>query len=590
MTRLSQDNIRAVGGRYEVLKPLAEGGMGALYVARHLLTRQEVALKILDPRFVRDPAGVERFLREVSVAARIGHEGVVKVFDAGVDDGPGGTGSLYLAMELLDGETLAQRLARGDVSVAQTLAWFRDLLVPLEAAHDVGVVHRDLKPENIFLARGPRGEVVKILDFGIARETGGSSSATMEGTALGTVYYMSPEQGLNARSATQRSDVWSLGAMLYQCVSGYFPFDGDSPAAVLLKVHNQAFTPLSVMAPWCPAPLAALIERCLSKAPEDRPADARALRAACEAVLGDPSVVAALAGRTVDPSTFQAMLTPSEHFDDPFAGLSSPGVRRLSAVHLGALIQTAFSPPPLPGSANGSVRPSWGPSALPSGPPPLEPVAGPSQSPPQVASLTASAPVAAPPASARRWLPMALGLALVALVAAGVLAFGPTAPPPPAAAPPEPAAPVAPPTSPTPQPPPATPPETPVAAAPEPPPPAAVAAPEDTAAPEAPSRVSGPRRGTSGRTPRGSSDVGARRLPPGPEAVAAPAPAPAPVAAPAPAPAPVAAPAPAPAPAPVAAPAPAPAPAPVAAPAPRPAPVAPAAPPARPTPPPFLTF
>ncbi len=439
MTRLSQDNVRAVGGRYEVLRPLAEGGMGALYVARHLLTRQEVALKILDPRFVRDAAGVERFLREVSIAARIGHEGVVKVYDAGVDDGPGGTGSLYLAMELLDGETLAQRLARGDVPLAQCLGWFRDMLVPLEAAHDSGVVHRDLKPENIFLARGKRGEVVKILDFGIARDTSGSRTATLEGTALGTVYYMSPEQGLDARAVTARADVWSLGAMLYQCVTGMFPFDGDSPAAVLLKVHNQPFVPLAITAPWLAPPLAALIERCLSKSPDDRPADARALRAACEDVLADAAVQASLAGRTVDPATFVAVLTPSEHFDDPFAGVSNVGPRRLSAAHLGALIETSFSVPPL---AFGSVKPGNTPAsqgvvlAPTTAAPPPEAAAPP---PLPTASLTPHATatpepmvVRATPAVTprRRGLVVALALALGALGALAVFVLTPSRPAP----------------------------------------------------------------------------------------------------------------------------------------------------------------
>jgi len=576
MTRLSQDNVRAVGGRYEVLKPLAEGGMGTLYVARHLLTRQEVALKILDPRFVRDPAGVERFLREVSVAARINHDGVVKVFDAGVDDGPGGTGSLYLAMELLDGETLAQRIARGNIPLAQVLVWFRDLLVPLEAAHDAGVVHRDLKPENIFLARTPQGEVVKVLDFGIARDTSGTNSATMEGTSLGTVYYMSPEQGLDARGATSRSDVWSLGAMLYQCVTGNFPFDGDSPAAVILKVHNQPFVPLEYAAPWCPPPLAALIVQCLSKSPADRPADARALRAACDALFGEDSVRTGLVGRIVDPATFASALTPSEHFDDPFAGLSSPGLRRLSSQHLGALIETSFSPPP--------------PVAL--VPPPVPPAPAPASADVSATLTPRPGPASTPaPPSSRAWQVVAAALALALICAGAVLAFGPGARPgprtPEAATAAQAPTPALPPTEPVAQPPAVPTPETTPAPETAPAPQAAALAPE-APVPEAAtapgSRPSTGRRNSgTARLPRTGPELAARTLPV-PEA-APPPPTPAVVAAPAPAPMPqpvvVAAPPPPPPPPP-------PQPVVVAAPAPAPRPATP--PPARPTPPPFLTF
>ncbi|MFO0651803.1 MAG: protein kinase [Polyangiales bacterium] len=315
---MSGENQRAriVGEKYEIERHLATGGMGELYVARHLLTTQRVALKILDRRLARNDASVERFLREVRLGAKIGHPAVVQVYDAGLHVGPDGPVP-YLAMELLDGQNLSERIVRGDVTQAMALDYIASLLEPLAVAHAKGIVHRDLKPENAFLERVSDGsERVRLLDLGIAREADEAGKATLAGQALGTVYYMAPEQSLDARSATPVSDVWSLGAMLYQALAGVFPFDGETVAAVLLKACRDPHTPLSQAAPHVDPRLAALVDRCLSKDVLGRPADAGELLSELAPLLSDPTLRATLDARLVTTWTFHtADPVPRE---DPF--------------------------------------------------------------------------------------------------------------------------------------------------------------------------------------------------------------------------------------------------------------------------------
>ncbi len=303
---MSGENQRArvVGDKYEIERHLATGGMGELYVARHVLTTQRVALKILDRRLARNDASVERFLREVRLGAKIGHPAVVQVYDAGLHVGPDGPVP-YLAMELLDGQNLAERVVRGDVTQAMALDYVASLLEPLSVAHSKGIVHRDLKPENAFLERLSDGsERVRLLDLGIAREADEAGKATLAGQALGTVYYMAPEQSLDARTATPVSDVWSLGAMMYQVLAGVFPFDGETVAAVLLKACRDPHKPLSEAAPHVDLRLAALVDRCLSKDVLGRPADAGELLAELLPLLADPTLRATLDAHLVTTWTF----------------------------------------------------------------------------------------------------------------------------------------------------------------------------------------------------------------------------------------------------------------------------------------------
>ena len=395
---------RIVGEKYEIERHLASGGMGELYVARHVLTTQRVALKVLDRRLARSEASIERFLREVRLGAKIGHPAVVQVYDAGLhmtDDGP----VAFLAMELLTGMNLAERIVKGDVTQAAALDHIMTLLEPLAAAHSKGVVHRDLKPENVFLEQLADGaERVRLLDLGIAREAAEAGKATLAGQALGTVYYMAPEQSLDARSATPVSDVWSLGAMLYQVLSGTFPFDGDTAAAVLLKACRDPHVPLIEAAPHVDPRLAALVDRCLSKSSIDRPADAIALRDELAPLLADPSVRHTLDAFTVTAWTFHSA-DPAPR-EDPFASTeqadSEPVVLRL--------------PTPLPVlSTPPAVRST--PPAMPPGT--TAPDLTLSQPP-----LTAAEP--SPPTRTSRLSWTLLGLAIPLLVGAWLLLRSPT--------------------------------------------------------------------------------------------------------------------------------------------------------------------
>jgi serine/threonine protein kinase len=283
---------RVIAGKYELVRPLAEGGMGSVHIARHVLTRVEVALKLMHGAASRDESAVERFLREVRFAAEIGHPGIVKVFDAGEDS----DGTLFLAMELLSGEDMAERLARPATTAGQALDLLARVLPALSAAHARGIVHRDLKPENIFVARRPDGaEEVKLLDFGIARQVG-VSSKTSVGTGLGTTHYMSPEQASNARDVRPASDVWALGVILYESITGVLPFDGASIHEVIIRAYTERHAPLTQFVPGLDARLVALVDRCLAKQASDRPEDAGALAAELEPLLADPAVRASLVG------------------------------------------------------------------------------------------------------------------------------------------------------------------------------------------------------------------------------------------------------------------------------------------------------
>ncbi|MFO0610005.1 MAG: serine/threonine-protein kinase, partial [Polyangiales bacterium] len=344
---------RIIGEKYLVERRLAEGGMGTLFVARHALTEQRVAVKVLDRRLARDEATLGRFLREVRVGARIGHPGVVRVLDAGIDVSAEGERVPFLAMELLDGETFAERLARGTVPQADALDRLAATLEPLAAAHALGVVHRDLKPENLFLERlDGGGERVKLLDFGIACDAADDRRATSAGEALGTVYYMAPEQCLDARAATTASDVWSFGAMLYQCLAGDFAFDGESAAAVMVAVCRDPHRPLAAHRPDLDPRLLDLVERCLRKAPAERPADADALRRELLPLLRDPAVRAPLAARPVVPWTYRASDSPAPRASgvvpSPALVLDLPASARLAAASMAPPPRAAPPAPPPP--------------------------------------------------------------------------------------------------------------------------------------------------------------------------------------------------------------------------------------------------
>ena len=229
---------RFVAGRSEELRGIARGGVAIVYEAVHVVGRRHVALKVLFTASFADDMSRARFLREVSAPARIGHEGIVEVFDAGFDDGDGAP---FVAMELLEGHTFRHEIDRHALSLERTLTLFRGLLLPMSAAHGVSIVHRDLKPDNVLITQSAGNpDYVKVLDFGLAKIAGGdgeTSGLTRTGQLFGTPAYMSPEQARGeAHRVDGRSDVFSLGVVLYELITGHKPFFCESHEELLRQI------------------------------------------------------------------------------------------------------------------------------------------------------------------------------------------------------------------------------------------------------------------------------------------------------------------------------------------------------------------
>lgn len=258
-----------LGGRYRVEGELGRGGMAKVFRGTDTVLGRPVAIKVLAPRFSDDASFVQRFRREAQAAARLSNPNVVGVFDTGADDGVH-----YIVMEYVEGRTLAEELAGGRILPERAIEIAQAVCDALAAAHAQGVIHRDIKPGNIMLT--PSGQV-KVADFGIARLT--TSAETIEQTAavLGTAAYLSPEQA-QGRPVDARSDLYSLGCVLYEMVTGRPPFVGDSPVAVASKQVLEPPTPPSKLNPDVSPELEAVILRALAKNPDNRYASATEMR------------------------------------------------------------------------------------------------------------------------------------------------------------------------------------------------------------------------------------------------------------------------------------------------------------------------
>jgi hypothetical protein len=270
---------RVVAGRYEVRRALGSGGMGVVYEAENTWTRRRVALKVLPADRAADPMVVERFMREARTTASLRHPNVVDVLDMGQDPADG---SLFIVQELLQGEDLRAYLEReGPVDERRA----RELIVPalrgLAAAHAAGIVHRDIKPANLFLARGPEGEmVIKVIDFGIAREaTTDARHRTETGVTIGTPAYMAPEQLRAQKDVGPAADVWSVGVVLHELLTGDTPYPSDNYNVLVHRVLSGEAPPLDVTLRAAPT-LRPIIARCLAHDPAARYPDAAALLAA----------------------------------------------------------------------------------------------------------------------------------------------------------------------------------------------------------------------------------------------------------------------------------------------------------------------
>lgn len=273
-----------IAERYQLLEPLGEGGMGSVWRAEHLTLRSPVAIKMLNESIAENPEMLERFMREAQSAAALRSSHVVQIFDYGVEGG-----SPYIAMELLSGQSLADRLTRGALSAAE-LSWiFAHVSKAISKAHSQGITHRDLKPDNIFIVKEGDEEIGKVLDFGIAKVTdspliSGSTSNTRTGIMLGTPHYMSPEQARGNRTVDFRCDLWALGVIAYECLTGHLPFQSNALGDLVLKICTTEAPPPSSLC-RVPAQFDAWFARANQKEPDDRFQSALEMNAALQAAL-----------------------------------------------------------------------------------------------------------------------------------------------------------------------------------------------------------------------------------------------------------------------------------------------------------------
>jgi serine/threonine protein kinase/Flp pilus assembly protein TadD len=278
---------------FRILAEIGAGGMGIVYRAEDLRLGREVALKVLPPRALADPMRRARFLREARAASALNHPSIVTIYEIGSERGVD-----FIAMELLEGQTLRDALRTGALPASVAIGHGADIARGLAAAHEKGIVHRDLKPENLFVGKEGR---VKILDFGLAKqfhegETRGEASdptrISESGAILGTVGYMSPEQA-RGREADHRSDLFSLGAILYEMLTGRRAFRGDSVVETLHAILNQDPPALSGSGTSYPAGLDRIVANCLAKEPAQRFQSARDFALALEAVSSAPTLAPA---------------------------------------------------------------------------------------------------------------------------------------------------------------------------------------------------------------------------------------------------------------------------------------------------------
>jgi serine/threonine-protein kinase len=331
----SEDDARIgarLCGRYEIRRRVADGGMGRVYEAIDKQTDSRVAVKILHDDVVKDEVALERFKREYEISALLPHEHIVQVRDFQHDPV---SKTWVLAMEFLDGEELRYVLKREKVLPPERLVrMLSHVAIGLDEAHARGFIHRDLKPDNLFLCGTREGDVVKILDFGSVKDTGGSrKKLTVLGTTIGSPYYMAPEQAQGLESLNPRADVFSMAALAYECLTGEVPFTGTNGPSILLAILTKDPAPPSVKAARAkypvPPTLDDVLEQGLAKNPNIRTPSVGALADAvghAYGLAGDHRTWAVapqqeLAQQISEalPRLMAAKVTPLDVAADPFA-------------------------------------------------------------------------------------------------------------------------------------------------------------------------------------------------------------------------------------------------------------------------------
>jgi serine/threonine protein kinase len=371
-------------GPYEILSPIGEGGMGDVYLARHRTLGKQAAIKVLRRDLCHDDDQLTRFANEARAASAIDHPGIVNVIDFGRLPP---LGLPYLVMEFIDGETVAERLRRrGRLPAAEAIAIARQTASALQAAHERGIIHRDLKPENLMLAKDPAvpgGERVKVLDFGIAkltRDLGAGLPTTATGTTSGTPKYMSPEQCRGLPNGTDhRADIYALGVILYQLLSGRLPFESAGAGDLMIMQITMAPEPLRTHVPETPLALERVVLRALEKDREQRYPSMQAFDEALASVEQGRDTARV---RAVNRQRRRALIAVTA-----------------TVLVLGAAAAT-FAWRPLQERTKPVVQPEVQPSAPPATPTPVRPPAPATPAPKAAATATVSPPK--PQAKAKR--------------------------------------------------------------------------------------------------------------------------------------------------------------------------------------------